>query len=411
LLVVAAVAMPACTDGLGTTSEPLTSQVKLERVTAIRDIAAQMGLYNAALLGGIAISETGLAHCWSEATWACQGPASSSCADGPIIAGASDGPCPSMLGGLGMFQFDAGTYTDTLNAYGPDVLTVEGNTALAVNFVVTKVIQDVPGVTDWRGAVAWMNQVPLTAGDPISDQWASLLACRYNGCCSQSATCKARGAAYRDNAITVFGDYGADFWRTADRCAAIPADGVIEQRSDCYLAGGDPRYWHHEATGSGGALEWTNGTPAAAPANFGEWILRPGAAHRLHLEVSLDGGTFGQAKAARYTIVHAGKTDVVTLDQSAATGYVALGDFAFAADGDQYVLLGDDTGDAAATKTHVLFDALRATSLDGPLPPPPDPGPMTPGGCGCQGSAGGASGALLIALALGLGVRRRRAAR
>src|SRR4051812_18339508 len=156
----------------------------MERYTLIRDSAFQMGVYNASLLAGIAISETGLAHCQSEATYACQGPASSSCGGGPIIAGSADGPCSQMQGGLGMFQFDAGTYAQTVSAYGPDILTIEGNSAQAVNFVVNKVIQDIPNTNDWLGAMTWMNGVPLVAGEPVMEQWAGLLACRYNGCCS-----------------------------------------------------------------------------------------------------------------------------------------------------------------------------------------------------------------------------------
>ena len=35
---------------------------------------------------------------------------------GPIIAGGADGPCADMQGGLGMFQFDAGTYQQTVDA-------------------------------------------------------------------------------------------------------------------------------------------------------------------------------------------------------------------------------------------------------------------------------------------------------
>ncbi|MBT8495775.1 MAG: hypothetical protein KJO07_22220, partial [Deltaproteobacteria bacterium] len=77
---------------VGKTVQLLSPEVELERVTAIRDVSAGMGLTNAALLAGIAKSETDLIHCWSEATWACQGPDSPSCGGGPVIAGAADGP-------------------------------------------------------------------------------------------------------------------------------------------------------------------------------------------------------------------------------------------------------------------------------------------------------------------------------
>ncbi|HEY4058965.1 MAG TPA: hypothetical protein VGM39_20260, partial [Kofleriaceae bacterium] len=100
LVCVAACAVPSTSD---VEQYSVSAQVKEERAGLIRDTAAQMGLYNAALLGGIATSETNFAHCWSEAQFACMGPASPSCNGGPIIAGAADGPCADMQGGLGMF--------------------------------------------------------------------------------------------------------------------------------------------------------------------------------------------------------------------------------------------------------------------------------------------------------------------
>ena len=374
--------------------------VKTQRYTLIRDTAAQMGMYNASLLAGIAISETNLAHCQSEATYACQGPASSSCGGGPIIAGAADGPCADMQGGLGMFQFDAGTYADTVHTYGPQILTVEGNTAQAVSFVADKVILDVNGVNDWLGAMAWMNGVPLDAGMPVMEQWAALVACRYNGCCTNSATCITRANGYRDNAIAAWTEMGAAFWQTSNRCAALPADGVIDQRSTCYLAAGDPRYWRREHTaGYAGNLEWTLTTSDAAAANFAQWIVKTGRAGRYHVDVNLDGGIFGQSKQAPYVISHAGIVDTVVVDQTSASGFVSLGDFDFTGSGDEHVMLGDNTGEAASTNTRLVFDAVRIQPIDGS-----GGGNPSGGGCGC--SSGGAPG--LAAMMFALAIRRRR---
>src|SRR5687767_927869 len=71
----------------GSIASALTGDQRRARVAAIRDVAGGLGLGNAPLLAGIAQSETGMAHCWSEATWACQGPGSPSCGGGPVIAG------------------------------------------------------------------------------------------------------------------------------------------------------------------------------------------------------------------------------------------------------------------------------------------------------------------------------------
>ncbi|HEY5951308.1 MAG TPA: hypothetical protein VIV40_37705 [Kofleriaceae bacterium] len=395
-------AVAACTDEpmLDEQASELTAAVRHERYGLIRDSAAEMGLYNAALMAGIAISETGLAHCQSEATYACQGPASPSCNGGPIIAGAADGPCADMQGGLGMFQFDAGTYAQTVAAYGDSILTIAGNTAQAVNFVVTRAQTSIMGIDDWMAAVGWMNGVPMQAGEPKMEDWASFLACRYNGCCTTSSTCASRAAGYRDNAIMAFDEMGADFWRTSTRCSAIPDGGVIDQRSECYLAAGDPRYWHREAGGYDNDREWTGTTSAATAGNFARWIIKPNSPGSYSIEVMLDGGELGQSKTAKYVIVHGGVSDEVVVDQTSGNGWVSLGELDFTGVGDEYVMLADNTGEAGSTDTKLLFDAVRVLSLD-------DDGG---GGC-CDSSGRGGPTAALGFVLVSLLSRRRRARR
>lgn len=371
----------------------LTAAERRDRAALIRDAAAELGVYNAALIGGIAVSETQLAHCQAEATYACPGPASPSCGGGPIIAGSADGPCADMQGGLGMFQLDAGTYAQTVGTYGEAILTVEGNTAQAVSFVIERLQQDLAGVDDWMAAAAYLNAVPLVAGDPTTEQWAAFLACRYNGCCAQSTLCTSRAAGYRDNAIALAAELGAAFWDTASRCAGLPEGGIIDQRSACYVAAGEPRYWRRDATGYGGSSEWTSTTMAAAPANYARWLIRPGRAGRLQLDVHVQGG---EATTAVYEISHGGTVARVTVDQTAVDGFVSLGDFEFTGDGTEYVQLGDNTGVGGQ---RLVVDALRVVSLDGS-----DGDVSTIGGCGCDGG-GGSAGFGIAVLAL---VRRRR---
>jgi uncharacterized protein (TIGR03382 family) len=297
-----------------------------------------------------------------------------------------------MQGGLGMFQFDAGTYDQTVATYGPDILTIEGNAAQAVWFVIDKVEQDIPNNADWLTAASWMNGVPLDASDAVMNQWAALLACRYNGCCSASSLCTTRANGYRDNALTAYSDMGADFWHAVG-CTGLPADGVIAPRSSCYVAGGDPRYWHHDMP------EWTKTTTDPAAANFGQWIIKVPRAGRYHVDVDLEGG---QAKQAAYVIAHAGATDTVMLDQTSATGYVSLGDFEFSGSGDEHVFLGDNTGEDGL---QLAFTNVRVESLDAP--------PPASSGCGCQARGGGAAaaGGAFVGLAVLVRPRRRRSKR
>jgi hypothetical protein len=391
-LAIALLLVCACTEPLAERNAQITTAVKHERYGLIRDSAAEMGMHNAALMAGIATSETALAHCQSEATYACMGPASSSCGGGPIIAGAADGPCTAMQGGLGMFQFDAGTYTQTLALYGDSILTIEGNTAQAVSYVADRVQMHIAGIDDWLSAMAWLDAIPMDAADPKMDEWARFIVCRYNGCCTAtSTTCQMRAVGYRDNAIKAYGDMGAEFWRTDNRCVRLPPDGVIDQRSECYLAAGDPRFWHRETGGLDDDREWTGTNNAAAPSNFARWIVKSEGVHSI--EVHLDGGQFGSSTRAAYTIVHAGATDVVVIDQAAASGWVSLGDFEFAGEGDEYIMLGDNTGEPAAMDRTLVFDAVRVTSLDG--------------GC-CSSTRGSGTTAIAGGLLVMVVLRRRR---
>lgn len=59
---------------IDTDIQGLTGAARRPRLQRIRDVAAAAGLTNGVLLAGIAQVETGLSHCWSEATWACRGP-------------------------------------------------------------------------------------------------------------------------------------------------------------------------------------------------------------------------------------------------------------------------------------------------------------------------------------------------
>ncbi len=383
----------------------ISAETRLARVTAIRDVAAGMGVFNGPLLAGIAQSETGMAHCWSEATWACQGPNSPSCEGGPVIAGAADGPCSARQGGLGMYQFDAGTYDDTLARDGEDILLVEGNIAKAVDFVLTRVTEEIPGAGEWQAAITWLNSIPIEAGTPLMEAWASMIVCRYNGCCSDASVCLERRAAYRDNAIDAYNEYGAAFW-AAEPCQPIPGDGrVVEERDGCYVAGGDPKFWRRETQGWDGDSDWTMTTDLEREANYGIWRLDMAEAGAYRLEVHMDGGRFGKSRQARYLVQHGGASDEVVLDQSAAADdFVDLGTFDFAAGGDQHVLLGDNTGEGGDAETSLLFDALRVT----PAGAEEESSGGFIGGCSAAGGGGSAGAALLLVLAAIVSASRRR---
>ncbi len=195
---------------------------KLPRYSFIRESARARGIGNAYMFAGIANDETGLAMCWSEATWACQGPASPDCGGGPIIAGSGDGPCSIQQGGLGMFQFDAGTYAQTLAQYGSDVLTVDGQMAHAIDYVVNMVRNSVytSNADTPDKARAWLNNFDVN-NPTLRDQWIKTVIRYYNGCQPTSGCWNARYQTYSDGLDLAINEAGGlGFWGTSSARAA-----------------------------------------------------------------------------------------------------------------------------------------------------------------------------------------------
>jgi len=212
-------------DELGERQSSLTSSQRRERAAAIRDAAAGEGLVNGGwLLAGIADAETQMSHCWYELTWACQGPPSADCGGGPTVAGAGDGPCYLQEGGIGMFQFDAGRFDDTLRREGDRILSIAGNTQAAVDFVVDMVIRSVyiAGVSTRAQAIDWMNGVRVD--NARFDPWVRTVTHYYNGCRPSFSCFGQRYGHYRDNARGVWFEMGGDgFWTGATPAAPTVA--------------------------------------------------------------------------------------------------------------------------------------------------------------------------------------------
>jgi hypothetical protein len=193
-------------------------------------------------------------------------------------------------------------------------------------------------------------------------------------------------------------------------CSTVPpTGGVIDDGSPCFAARGPATGLHSETTaGMGNRLTWTRTTAVAYEQNYAEWTLEFAETGRYRVEVYTD-AAFAQSTQAQYSIVANGVAQDVTIDQTAVDGYQTLGEFEFAAGGDQFVHLSDNTGET--TRTQLVFDAVQLTRID----PPGDDGkvddPGTPEddsdetASGCSAAGGNAS--LLLGLAL-FGVCRRR---
>jgi uncharacterized protein (TIGR03382 family) len=399
----------------------LSADQRRERASQIRDAARARGLTNGVLLAGIADAETQMSQCWSELTWACQGPASPSCGGGPVVAGAGDGPCEIEQGGLGMFQFDGGTYAQTLARDGEAVLTTEGNVARAVDFVIDMVKRSefiVPAVTTDEGALAWMNEV--RPWNELFDPWIKTVTRYYNGCKPTSDCWANRYPRYAQHLTDIYNEFGDEFWYGDDfTCGEVPLEGATLDNDDaCFAAGGPSQYWRTEAgVGEGGSLLWTMATDAATASNYATWRLGFIAEGEYLLEVSTT-STVATTNRATYEITHAGGTEIVTIDQAGKDGFIELGSFTFGLGAGQSVRVLDNTGEPGDQMKKIVVDALRLTRVDVEAPSGGGDEEGRPtasaGGCsttpltGWQSSAGSA---LWIGLILAAWLLRRRASR
>ena len=84
---------------------------------------------------------------------------------------------------------------------------------------------------------------------------------------------------------------------------------------------------------------------------------------------------WAQSKKAKYQVRHDGQTTVKQVDQTAVNGWTEVGEFDFAAGGNQWVRLEDLTGEANSTHTKIVMDAIQLARVtngysggDGPQP-------------------------------------------
>ncbi|MCA9581964.1 MAG: hypothetical protein KC416_09215 [Myxococcales bacterium] len=411
----------------------LSAAERVARAAMIRDAAAARGLYNGVLLAGIADAETQMSHCWSELTWACKGPNSVSCGGGPVVAGAGDGPCAIQQGGLGMFQFDAGTYAQTLVRDGERVLTIEGNVDAAVDFVIAMVKRSKhiaePINTDDE-ALAWINEVrPWNDLYPV---WIKTVTHYYNGCTPTSSCYPERYQRYRNHGLDIYEEMGADFWYgPTTGCGPVAAAGAtIEENDFCFGAAGPVNFWRTEAAGSDGSLLWTHATDKPEASNWAVWNLNfvdPGE----YLVEAYTAAPQAGSTLAIYEITASGNVESVVLDQSKVDGFQPIGTFSFAQGEGQRVRILDNTGEPSAAEKRLVVDAVRLTRIgdggsgamadppgantensDGPGASPTE-GPVRPAGLasGCSvtdGSRPSFPGTPLVLVGLALTILARR---
>jgi hypothetical protein len=192
----------------------LTSGEKRARSDVIKSVAASRGITNPVVYAGVANHETGLAQCWSEATWACQGPASADCGGGPVIAGSGDGACSLKQGGLGMYQFDAGNHSETLSFYGSGILTISGNASKGIEVILAK-LRACPNTRDFitsdAAGIAYLNNA--RPGTQEFETFLTTMAWCYNGCTPTGCSAhNQRREDYRRGVTELLELFGEEYW-------------------------------------------------------------------------------------------------------------------------------------------------------------------------------------------------------
>jgi MYXO-CTERM domain-containing protein len=159
-------------------------------------------------------------------------------------------------------------------------------------------------------------------------------------------------------------------------CGTVaPEGGVIDDLDSCADFYGPPEYWRAvDGEGEGGSLLWTDAFESPEPSNWARWNLdfASGGTYRVEYHAVAD---YALAPRVRYEIRHGTENEVVWIDQSAQSGWVALGDFDFAAGSGQSVAVFDNVDQPVAEGQHIVFDALRVTPCSGGECLGGDPGP------------------------------------
>ena len=236
----------------------------------------------------------------------------------------------------------------------------------------------------WNDWVLWQNSARGVVAGIAGDVDVDL----FNGTLADLEALAVRDPGCGDGRC-LFGETNATCPLDCPGCSPIPRRGrVVDETDPCFTAGGTSRFIRLATdAGYNGKLQWSRTWITQTPDNYGEWQLSFDEAGSYRVE-AYTAAPYAEWNAARYTVRHAGATEIITVDQTAIDGFVILGDLEFESGGDQWILLEDAVSSAEDAGLAILFDAIRLTRLG---LPPPDGGELD-GGDPDGGSDGGDPG-------------------
>ena len=207
------------------------------------------------------------------------------------------------------------------------------------------------------GPAAWVEE---SAGMPIVD--ASPLVCRDlfdSGSCGWSDRFVVEVHQVADD--TPLGPGSCPDARPCEAAVSSTEETIIDNADPCFskdcLSHGN--YWWPVGDGYDGNAVYTIGVDDDYDC-WGKWqaaSYESGAyTVSVHVPASDDRTT-----NAVYEIQHSGATDSYPVDQSAASGWVELGEITFSDSADQWIMLTDNTGESVDLDRRAIFDAVRFT--------------------------------------------------
>ncbi|MCA9580493.1 MAG: hypothetical protein KC416_01785 [Myxococcales bacterium] len=184
----------------------------------------------------------------------------------------------------------------------------------------------------------------------------------------------AKGMAECGDGVCNAGETSATCGTDCPRCEPVAdAPRIIDDDDPCVDLGGDLKYWRKAEVGHGGSLRWTYTTDREEAANYCAWNLDFLQTGRYKVEAHTP-QPYSRSRMANYEIGHGGEITERVLNQELVDGWISLGEFEFQKGGNQYVFLGDNTGEHGDLKVQLVCDALRLS----PMELVRDEDPMTP---------------------------------
>ncbi len=165
-------------------------------------------------------------------------------------------------------------------------------------------------------------------------------------------------------ANTATGGGGGGGGNDGGSCGSVGrTGGTIDDDHACFDVGGNPAWLRAQSgQGYGDDLIWTHAIASDDVDNSVTWRIDMAKAGRYRVEAFVDADV-ATSRAAHYRIRHNGVVDTADVDQSAQSGWTSLGEFQFAAGGNQRVYLADNTGERSSLQRKLVFDAVRLTPV------------------------------------------------